>query len=446
MPHLVRRYQETALSAFLKDATPHKDVLLVEGARQTGKTTLVEQALAAQRIPVISLNLEKQTRLRGRIDACGEFSEFEEVLTDHLGFDRTRRSILFLDEAQESAKLGSFVRFMKESWEKTTAILSGSTLTRLFRPETRFPVGRIRRLLVTPFGFSEFLSATGKKNLIESARSLEEGISPSRHQLLLESWEAFLETGGLPAVVMEFAARGNYRARRADILADYEEDFRRILDEKDFPLAQGCLRSVAHFAGSPSKNSTVVPSAGTAVNQRINEIFARLEQWHLVLRSDQKGPSPEGSYGYHPKRYLFDTGLLKQMRESGFPSLGLLENQQPDVRGPLGGLLENQLAIEIARSGLELAGWKKTPSGGEIDFILKWEGLAFPLECKAALKLKGSHLRGIFDYMDLYGLGAGFTVSAAPFHVVPAHGRKIVNIPFYATESLLEVLGRFATK
>ena len=420
--------------------------MLVEGARQTGKTTLVEHVLGAQRVPVISLNLEKQVRLRGYIDACSEFSEFENVLADHLGFDRTRRSVLFLDESQESSKLGSFVRFMKESWVKTSVILSGSTLSRLFRPDTRFPVGRIRRLLVTPFCFSEFLSATGRKTLIEPARALEEGISISRHRMLLESWDAFLETGGLPDVVMQFAARGDHRTRRADILADYEEDFRRIFGETDLPLMKGCLRSVAHFVGSPSKNATVMPSAGSAVNRRINEIFARLEEWRLVLRFDQKGPSPEGSYDYHPKRYLFDTGLLKQMRETGLPSLSLLENRPPDSRGPLGGLLENQLAIEIARSGLEQAGWKKTPSGGEIDFILKWKGRAFPLECKASLKLKGSHIRGILDYLDLYGMDTGFTVSGAPFHVMPAHGKKIVNLPFYASEAIPVALARYAGK
>lgn len=444
MPSLISRIQEPSVLTFLKDPTPHKDVLLVEGARQTGKTTLVEQALATQRMPIISLNLEKQVRLRGRIDACSEFSEFEEVLTDQLGFDRAKRSVLFLDESQESAKLGSFVRFMKESWAKTSVILSGSTLTRLFRPDTRFPVGRIRRLLVTPFCFSEFLSATGKTSLIGPARAMEEGISLSRHQSLLESWDAFLEAGGLPAVVMQFASQGDHKTRRADILADYEEDFRRLFGEKDLPLVKGCMRSVAHFVGSPSKNSTVMPSAGTAVNQRINEIFDRLEQWHLVLRFDQKGPSPEGSYDYHPKRYLFDTGLLKQMRESGFPTLSLLEKRPADIRGPLGGLLDNQLAVEIARSGLEPAGWKKTPSGGEIDFILKWKNRAFPLECKAALKLKGSHFRGILDYLDLYGMDTGFTVSGAPFKVISTHGKKIVNIPFYASEAIPEALARFA--
>jgi predicted AAA+ superfamily ATPase len=427
----------------LNENTPFKDVLLVEGARQTGKTTLIEQALAKSSVPVISVNLEKRARLRGLIDACAEFSEFEEVLTDHLKFDPTQPSVLFLDESQESEKLGSFVRFMKESWEKTSVILSGSTLSRLFRPDTRFPVGRIRRLLVTPFCFSEFLEATERAALIEPAGTLEEGLSPNRHQLLLEAWDDFLESGGLPAVVTLYASRRDYKTRRADILADYEEDFLRLFGEKDTALVKGCLRSVAHFVGSPSKNTTVVPSASTAVNQRINEVFSRLEQWHLVLRSDQKGPSPEGSYDYLPKRYLFDTGLLKQMRESGFPALSLKGKQPPEARGPLGGLLENQLAIEIVRSGLELAGWKKTPSGGEIDFILKWKGRAFPLECKAALDLKGSHFRGIHDYLELYGMDTGFTVSGAPFMVIPDRGRRIVNLPFYALEKLTEALARY---
>ena len=67
--------------------------------------------------------------------------------------------------AQESRMLGSFVRFMKEAWAHATVILSGSTLRRLFRAHTRYPVGRVRHLVLGPFSFSEFLRALDKTHL-----------------------------------------------------------------------------------------------------------------------------------------------------------------------------------------------------------------------------------------------------------------------------------------
>jgi hypothetical protein len=68
------------------------------------------------------------------------------------------------------------------------------------------------------------------------------------------------------------------------------------------------------------------------------------------------------------------------------------------------------------------------------------------LECKAALKLKGSHFRGILDYLDLYGMDTGFTMSGAPFQTLTVRGKRIVNLPFYAAERIPEALSLFGGK
>ncbi len=88
------------------------------------------------------------------------------------------------------------------------------------------------------------------------------------------------------------------------------------------------------------------------------------------MRSDQKGPGAEAGHAYLPKRYLFDSGVLRQLREVAVPSIHILGTLAPLARQPLGGVIENQCAIELARQGVSLCGWKKTPSGGEIDFTL----------------------------------------------------------------------------
>jgi predicted AAA+ superfamily ATPase len=432
----VPRVQEKTLRTFVQEKAPHKDVLLVEGARQTGKTTLVEHVLSAVKRKSVAINFERRPALLSKIDSCADFSDFTSLLEDACGFDPSANHVLFIDESQESMKLGGFVRFMKEEWGNATVILSGSTLTRLFRPDVRYPVGRVRRLTVTPFSFTEFLVALGSGRDAAAVREEFRKTTPSRHLHLLELYDRDLAIGGLPRIVADYADGKDRAGRTGEIVADYERDFIRIFGEDTLSIVKACFRSVAHFTGSASKNTTVVPSPGTTMNNKINGIFTRLEEWKLVLKSPQSGPSPEHSYGYLPKRYLFDTGLLRHFRETSLPSLKLLGDARPGVRTVIGGTIENQVAIDLSRRGAGLSGWKKTPSGMEIDFIIRENGGTMPCECKAALKIKGQHLRGLADYMETYKVKRGVIVSGAPYCVIPVRNGEIVNMPLYAAEFL----------
>lgn len=442
----ISRTVEPAVVRFIQTREQHKNVLLVEGARQVGKTSLVEHAIAGSGKQACVANLERNTRLRSLIDSCQDFKEFEEVLADRLRFVPGPESLLFLDESQESQQLGKFVRFMKEEWRNTTVILSGSTLSRLFRDDTRFPVGRVQQLRVAPFSFSEFLVAVGEEKLAAFVRGDELPVSSARHGRLLELFDRFLGTGGLPAAVMCHAAGDDHREVLAQISADYERDFIRLFGERDAAIVSACFRSVANFVGSPSKNTTVIPSPGTTVNARINEVFSRLQAWHLILRSDQRGPSPDASHAYLPKRYLFDTGLLRQYRELGMPSISVLVTQSSAARGPLGGVLENQVAVELFRLGLPLSGWKKTPSGGEIDFLMPQGKAAVPIECKAGLSLDRRSMRGIVDYLASYAQPIGVIISFAAYDLLdiemPGRRRpcRVVLLPAPLIERLPQVV------
>jgi uncharacterized protein len=436
----VPRVQEKIIRDFVEEKSPHKDVLLVEGARQTGKTTLVEHVLSGIQRPVVKINFERRPALLSRIDSCEDFSDFTSIIEDDCGFDPSANHVLFIDESQESMKLGGLVRFMKEEWSNATVILSGSTLTRLFRPSVRYPVGRVRRCMVTPFSFTEFLVALGKEREAKAVQNEFREITPSRHLHLLELYDRYLTAGGLPRIVADYAEGKDYVRRRKEIVADYEQDFIRIFGEDSISIVKSCFLSVARFAGSASKNTTVVPSPGTAINSRINEIFARLEEWKLVLKSAQSGPSPEHSYGYLPKRYLFDTGILRHFRETAIPSIGLLGDARPEVRTIIGGIIENQVAIDLSRDNAELSGWKKTSSGMEIDFIIRTNGETAPCECKAALKIKGQHLRGLADYMESFKVKRGFIVSGAHWGVMRVRAGEIVNVPLYAAEGLARLV------
>ncbi|MCK5008154.1 MAG: hypothetical protein KAR73_12245 [Spirochaetales bacterium] len=155
----------------------------------------------------------------------------------------------------------------------------------------------------------------------------------------------------------------DYRKVRAQIVAGNEQDFIRLFGEESIHIVKGCLRSVANFAGGVSKNTAVIPSLTTTLNARINEIFTRLEGWHLIIRSEQGGPSPQGSYGYLPKRYLFDTGVLRHLRQSAVPSILVVGTILAAARSPLGGVVENQVAVDLLRSS----------SAGVLSWRARWK-------------------------------------------------------------------------
>jgi predicted AAA+ superfamily ATPase len=158
----------------------------------------------------------------------------------------------------------------------------------------------------------------------------------------------------------------------------------------------------------------------------------------MVLTAAQHGPSGAGACRFHPKRYLFDTGVLRDYREQAFPWLKLLDRTNPAARVVLGGVVENQTAVELARENADLSGWKKSSVGTEIDFVVKTAEGAVPVECKASLKIKGGYLKGVLDYMQGFNIKKGFLVSLAPFRVIPCpDAASVTNVPLYSAEYLL---------
>ena len=232
-------------------------------------------------------------------------------------------------------------------------------------------------------------------------------------------------------------ARGEaYHLLQRQLLASYEQDFIRIFGEEKVHIAQRCLRSVANLVGFPSKLSSVASNATNKTIQEVKNIFTRLENWNMVLKSPQFGLSATAGHNYLPKRYLFDTGLLRCLRETAVPSIDVVETLDSASRTPLGSIIENQTAIDLVSMGFDLSGWKKSSSGMEIDFIIKNRKALVPVECKAALRIHKTHLKGLLEYLGLYGLRVGVIVSLSPFEKIESGNRTIFNIPLYMSRFL----------
>ena len=411
-----------------------RDVFLIQGALQVGKTTLIETCL--RKMPkVLATNLEKDADFLREIDRTTSFDQFTRLIQTHFklaNFDAPEVT-LFIDEAQESDKIGSYIRFMKEDWHHAKVIISGSSMSRIFRNTDRVPVGRYRPWLVTPFVFDEFLSASGQQYLIDLAaafaQSPKEGlIEGATHDAFLKILDEYLMVGGLPEVVTTYFSGGDYQRKRTSIYDSQEDDFVRKSSLSDRLLFGKGLKGVANFIGMPSKYSHVHEQKKIA-----EKILSEEIAWNLIVEIEQKGFN--ATTQHLPKRYLYDLGMAQDLRAMPFPRLSLVSTKNPDLRSQLGGLFENAFLLQILGEQSYLghvSGWRRGGADGpEVDFVWRTNSLAIPLECKATQTLSAKHWSSLKAYLDATDQKIGFLITASPFKVIRSKDRTLINLPLY---------------
>lgn len=430
--YIERRYEQHLVDLVIRSTCPH-NVLLIEGARQTGKTTLVKQVLSRLHNSIIKnivlLNLEQDKLLRKEIDACQNFEDFTLRLSKE-GFKTDVEQVLFIDEAQESEQLGSFVRFMKENWPKTRTILSGSSMTRLFRQDARIPVGRIHRFLVQPLSFYEFISHPNYLQFREKVVQFdhEKPFSDFLHKQFLELIDLYLNIGGLPEVVTSFFDKNDYLKIRKEILVNQEDDFIRKVRLENINLFTDGLRGIANHIGGVSKYTQVSTSLSEA-----KQICNLLASWKLIHEVEQH--TLVSTTTLQPKRYIYDVGIAQLLRNQPCPNLSIINTLNSALRTQLGGLFENLILItlkEFQTGDMSISGWKEGAGNKpEVDFVIKYDKIVVPIECKATLKVNQRNFSSLKCYLTKADLRTGILVSAAPFEIFEDKQFRFINIPIY---------------
>ena len=404
-------------------------VLIVEGARQVGKSYLVQDVLQNSPKEVLSFDLEKDKKFTYRLSCTQSADDFRNLLQDQYGLGE--KSVLFIDEAQESRKLSGYVKSFKEDWQGVKVILTGSSMNRFFSKQERIPVGRTKSLCVFGFNFTEFIKFVKGDELAAFIHSSPKFVEPSRHSFLLDLFDEYMYTGGYPEAVKAYTVGNDYVEVIEEILATLEEDFARK-ESADPELFLDTLQGVANNIGSPSKYTHFKTSKYNA-----KRIVEAMKAWHLILEVKPQSLNPLHS-NFLPKRYLHDLGVINIMRGQPVPTLSILDSLNPALRTPLGGLFENAALINLLNgksAKKSIYTWKKdSKTSVEIDFVLNLPGIKekIPLECKATLSLKKRHYANLMQYLRLSDQATGILVSAAPFsEFIFDKNKRIINIPIY---------------
>ena len=222
--------------------TESKIPLMVVGARQIGKTYIINEFCKKEFKKYIYINLLETPEIVSifsrDINIMEKFKRMEIFLDTKIDIENT---VIFFDEVQESEDIISALKFFCESEEKFKIICAGSLLgVKINRFKKSFPVGKVRILNMASMDFEEFLWAKGYddstvEDMLEHMRTLK----PFNEVEMAVYSELFLDyciLGGMPAVVREFVEKGTFEGSlevQRQLIADYKEDIRKYAEGMD---------------------------------------------------------------------------------------------------------------------------------------------------------------------------------------------------------------------
>jgi len=192
-----------------KDSNIRKPLIL-RGARQVGKTSIIRKFGRENFDQVIEINLEKKEQF-AVFDQATSVTDFLKRLS--LFFDKIiipGTTLLFIDEIQESKNIMELLRFFSEEKPELHIITAGSLLEAKIDKDWSIPVGRVDYKYLYPMTFFEYLQAKNKNALLEGLKTIKLGEADEFGEMAGELFKEYMVIGGMPEAVNSFIAEGNY--------------------------------------------------------------------------------------------------------------------------------------------------------------------------------------------------------------------------------------------
>ena len=364
--------------------------LILNGARQVGKTYALETFAKDNYAHLVYLNMEIDTPLREFLD--GDISP--KRIIQHLELTKRQpispnNTLILFDEIQACERALTSLKYFCEQAPEYHIAAAGSLLGVVVnRQKYSFPVGKVDELYMFPLDFEEFLWALGYEKLAEEIKNHFDNNEPMNtvlHKLALDLYKRYLVVGGMPAVVNQFIETESFLSAQViqnNIFNEYTADMSKYADATTGIKIRACYNSVpAQLAKENRKfQYKVVQKGGTAT------IFGESIEWlnfaGTILKCQKitEANIPIAVYSYFPdfKLYMSDVGLLTL--KSRLPSeLLVAENNEDNTF--MGSVSENYVAQELTANRIPLFYWKNDNTA-EVDFVLQKGIDVIPIEVK----------------------------------------------------------------
>ncbi len=430
--------------------------LVLRGARQVGKSTLVQQFAANNNLALTEINLERHLYLDSifkTLDIDRIIKELEAVAGRKIKSDNT---VLFLDEIQATPHAIQALRYFYEERPHIPVISAGSLLEfTLADHHFSMPVGRITYYHLGPLTFKEFLAALSPE-LVQylSDFRLGQDMPMAAHKKLLNRQREYLFVGGMPEAVQIFIDEGSLTevtAVHRSIADTYQDDFAKYARQKDLVLLQQVFRYIPRGLGKKVKYSNIVREESSKRIKNVIELLANARVCHQVFHSHCTGTPLYTSINPNAYKLLFmDIGIANNICGNDWIFL-----ESTDDRNLVneGGLAEQFIGQHLMNpnEAPRLTYWLREArsANAEVDYVISHGNLIIPVEVKAG---KSGSLKSLQQFVFYKKTETAVRFDLNPpsvqniKHVIRTRDGnrpvafKLISLPLYMVEELSRIL------
>lgn len=422
---------------------PNRKPLIIRGARQVGKTTLVKK-FSLEFDVFISLNLEKAND-KAFFDGTDEVKIIFDaiILERNIRLTGSQTVLLFLDEVQQSVQAIKLLRYFYEELPELYVIAAGSLLEFALGGELSFPVGRVEQVLLHPMSFNEYLLAIGKKGLLDRLDALD--FSEATYPVFFKEFTNYIVTGGMPEAINQYINDAfsfrNLAGVFENIWISYLDDtlkygvnennkkvLRFILETTPFQLDRF---SFASFGQQLYKSREIAEAFRQLERARILTLIYPTTSLSLPLIPD---------FSRRPRLQFLDTGLLLFINKKSTDFL-LNKNINDQFRGQIFQHIAIQEQAAQSNSLLQKTiFWvrENADANAEIDLLLEWQGKPLPVEIKSG---HSGRLRSLHEFIDRSSCDTAVRLLANQYSVETVrtpkgNAFKLINLPIFASSKV----------
>ena len=404
--------------------------LIIEGARQVGKTWLMKEFGRQEYTNTVYINFDSNSRMADLFSADLDITRILRGIEIYTGKKiNSEDTLIIFDEVQEVPKALSSLKYFYEDAPEYHVICAGSLLGIALHGGTSFPVGKVEFMKLFPMSFREFLTATGKEQYVELLEQKDYQMISSFKQIYIDALKEYYYVGGMPEAVLSYSQAHDLedvRNIQNMILAAYEQDFSKHAPVSIVPKIRMVWNSIpSQLAKENRKFIYGLLRKGARAKDYETAIMWLIDCGLIHKVSRITTPNlPLKAYEDLKafKLYLVDIGLLGAL--AGLKQSALLDGN--DMFVEFKGALTEQYVLQQLVTDPDIGIYYYTNDRGncEIDFLIDDGNKVIPLEVKAELNLKAKSLK---TYREKYSPEVAVRTSMADYK----ENDGLVDMPLY---------------
>jgi len=431
----MKRYAFTYLSNWVNKT--RRKPLLLRGARQVGKTWLVEELGGQEFDNLVKIDFEESPGFISLFDGDLDPEKICSELAIRTGSDISAgKTLLFFDEVQECPRAIMALRYFYEKMPELHVIAAGSLLEFVFS-EISFPVGRIQSMEIQPMNFSEFLLAQDFNKAAELCNSQIAAVSESIHEFLIEQLRIYLLIGGMPECVQVYVQTKSIKSAtevQDEIIETYQFDFNKYRPKTDISCLNAVFSGIAARVGKQIKYTGLVKDFTIPTIKKAFESILMSRIANKVKAVSSPGIPMEVQASDRKFKSIFlDIGLMNRMTGLDYNDAFTHKNLLSIYRGQLAEQFVGQEFEAKDRKPLFYWAREAKNSNAEIDFLVVRDGKYIPVEVKDGPSGK---LRSLHLFREYYKPSYSVVFHSGPMGILKEE--DIVFLPLYFAGSFAQ--------